>query len=322
VAICGNKDGIVQVSDGSSQLLSESAKEWFKDEIDLEATGTQQECFAVEWQDEAQYILFFRSQDNPWGRGCDKALVWHYLTGKFSYYRFLNAFLSGEVIKDDDGTDIIALGDIWGYVWQFPFADTDGAAEGATVTGTVTAYEEGVGSPGICVLTDDNAVFPTFGLGLAGVPVYIPSINEWVIIASNTATELFLEECFDVAPAVGATYYLGPIEFWYKTGWMDFATIARVKYLDSAFLVHDRDEDSVLTFRVYKDMAAQAESLVDATTGDDAGSLSLDDVTHEQKIRIGGVQFKHVAIELYDFRPANPISVWDLSFKLRGQDPS
>jgi len=319
--IGGCKRGIIRVG-GGVDIISIDAEQWFVNEIDLEATGTQQEAFAVEWSEQQQYILFFRSKDNPWGVGCDKALVWNYMTGKFSYYRFMTAFLSGETMKDDDGKDTIVLGDIWGYIWQFPFANTDGAAEGSTVTGTVTEYESGVGSPGICILTDDNASFPTYGLGLAGVPVYVVELDQWVIIAANTATQLFLEECFETAPAVGMTYHLGPIEFRYKTGWMDFGTIARVKYMDSVFVVHEEDEGSQVRFRDYVDFSDQRRDLRDNRTGENPGVIDLGANNQEKKIQLGGQQFKHMAIEFVSFLPRNPVTIFDLAFKLRAQDMS
>lgn len=319
--IGAGKRGIIDVA-GGAQLVSVDAEEWFTGEIDLEQTGTLQECFAVEYAPHQQYILFFRSKDNPWGAGCDKALVWHYLTGKLSWYRFLNAFLCGEVVKNTEGKDIIVLGDIWGYVWEFPYASTDGAAEGATVSGTVTEYETGIGSPGACVLTDENAAYPTYGLGLAGVPVYIPALDEYVIIAANTETELFLEECFSGQVTAGMTYHLGPIEFQYKTGWMDFGTIARVKYMPSAFLVHDRDEGSQVQFRPYIDFSDTPMELEDARTGQNERIVDLGDATREQKLNVGGAQFKHMAVEFYSFLPKNPISIWDLSFKCRAQEMS
>jgi hypothetical protein len=319
--IGGSKRGIIQVAGGVT-LVSVDAEEWFLQTIALDSIGTQQEAFAVEWADHQQYILFFRSIYNPWGYGCDFALVWNYRTGKLSWYRFLTAFLCGENLKDDDGSDVIVLGDIWGYVWEFPYGNTDGAAEGATVTGTVTDYETGIGSPGICVLTDENASFPTYGLGLAGVPIYIPAINEYVIIAANTATQLFLEECFETNPRAGMTYHLGPIEFRYKTGWMDFGSIARVKYMPSAFLVHEENDGSTVEFRQYLDFSDNFRLIRDGRENEDERIVDLGDNSHEQKVNVGGQQFKHLAIEFYRFLPRNPISLYDVAYKVRAQDMS
>jgi len=320
--IGGSKRGIIAVG-GGVETVSYDAEPWFTEQIALDDNGTQQEAFAVEWPEQQQYILFFRSNDNPWGTGCDKALVWHYLTGKFSYYRFLTAFLCGENFKDTDGADIIVLGDIWGYVWEFPSGHSDGPPEGIPLVGSVTDYEAGVGSPGTCILVDDNANFPTYGLGLAGVPVYIPHLDEWVIIASNTATELFLEECFDVAPTPGMVYYLGPIEFWYKTGWLDFGTVARVKKMESAFLVHGINEGSRVQFRPYINFSDAPTGLRDnVNSSRNEGDVDLGDETAEQKIMVGGLQFKHLALEFYSFLPSNPVSVFDVAYKLRAQDMS
>lgn len=322
--IGGTKDGILQVNDGGSQLVSEDAKDWFRDEIVLDANGTQQEAFAVEWAERGQYILFFRSVDNPWGVGCDKALVWHYLTGRLTWYRFLTAFMSGAVVKDTDGKNVVVLGDIWGYVWQFPWGNTDGAAEGATVSGIVDHYETGVGSPGVCVVVDEDAHFPTYGLGLAGVPIYIyegTGAGEWSIIAANTETELFLHECFATNLDSTSRYYLGPIEFQYKTGDMDFGTIARVKYAESAFVVHEREQSSRVHFRPYINLEETPTELVDERAEQDYGDIDLS-AAYEQKVHLGGLQFKHLAVEFYSFLPKNPVSIFDLSFKLRAQDMS
>jgi len=317
-AIGASKHGIIQAGGG---LLSGDAQDWFEANLALDGNGTQQTCFAVDWVQRNQYLLFFKSTEAV--MGCDKALVWHYDSGKLTWYKFLTEFLCGEIVKDTDGTDFIALGDVNGYVWQFPYGDIDGGYAGATLSGTVTSYLAGIASPGICALVDDNAHFPTTGLGLAGVPVYIydgTGSGQWAIIISNTETQL-LVECFGVDLDTTSRYYIGPIEFWYKTGWMDLATIARVKYAEALFLVHDVDESDV-ELRPYINFEATPHDLVDERTNEDFGLVDLSVSTGEQKIPLGGLQFKHLALEWYSFKPNNPISLFDMALMARPQDPS
>jgi hypothetical protein len=39
-------------------------------------------------------------------------------------------------------------------------------------------------------------------------------------------------------------------------------------------------------------------------------------------VTVGGQQFKHLAIEFYRFLPRNPVSIYDLAYKIRAQDMS
>ena len=132
------KDGIAQIPGGSARVISQDALDWWRAEISLAGNGEQQFCFSVVWPQKQQYLAFIKSNDAQ--VGADKVLVWHYGTNRYTTYEFLTEFTCGELVKDSDGNDIIVLGDVNGFVWEFPFGDIDGAPANSTLIGNVDQY--------------------------------------------------------------------------------------------------------------------------------------------------------------------------------------
>jgi hypothetical protein len=309
------REGIVQVTSGGVRMVSGAVQDWLKSEIALDDNGTLQMCFAVHYPAKRQYIVFVKTVDAV--IGCDKAIVWHYDSNKFSVYRFLQEFSAGELVKGPDGTDTIVLGDVNGYCWEFGVGDIDGAPAGSTLSGTVKAYTQSM-SPG-CVIWDSHAVFPTVDLGLAGVPVYIydgTGKGQWGIITSNGSDTLYFQECFDTPLDATSKYYIGPILANYKTGWMDFGTVMRVKHAVNAELIFEVVDDSELTFRMYKDFAGTPPNLVDEKMVEDYGQIDMGKVNGRTRVKLGGVDGVHLAWEIEDLQPNNPFSLYDVALNV------
>jgi hypothetical protein len=271
-----------------------------------------------------QYICFFPGPDSV--LGCELAIVYHTLTGKWSWYRFLTEFTCAELVQDSDGNEAIVLGDRWGYVWEYPFGDIDGAPVGSTLAGNVDSYHI-ESSPG-CWLEDLDAHFPTVGLGLAGVPIYIyegTGAGQYGIVGGNSETMIWLMECFDIPLDTTSRYYLGPIIADYKSGWHDFGAIDRAKRLMYANLVFEQN-DSDLRFEVYGDFDEDPEDLTDrnprvATADREDYSIvemNGDDEDSEhprgrKRVKLGGIRKTHFAWEVLDYKPNNPWKLYDLS---------
>jgi len=310
------KEGIAQVLGGTARVVSHDATEWWKAELQLAGNGEQQFCFSVLWPAKQQYLAFIKSNDAQ--VGADKALVWHYATNRFTTYEFLTEFVCGELVKDSDGEDIIVLGDVNGYVWEFPYGDIDGAPVNSTLVGNVDEYITGLGSPDYCAIVDTDAQFPTSGLGLAGVPLYIYSgkgAGQSVIIIDNTTDTLFIP-CFDIAPDETSRYYIGTILALYRTGWEDFGTLAQVKRATEAFTTFRQEDHSDLRFRVYKDFEATAPDMVDERLSVDLGLLDLTIEESRMRVKTGGIQGMHLAWEVEDGKPDNPFSLYDVALRL------
>lgn len=305
--------GIIAVAGNGVQLVSGNAQDWFRDELDFEADGTQQACFAVHWAAKKQYILFLKSKDAI--LGCDKALVYHYQDRKFSTFEFQTEFTCGSLVKDANGDDVIVLGDVNGYVWQFPYGDIDGAPAGIGLEGTVDAYNPVAPYR----ITDNDASFPMAGLGLAGIPVYIyegTGAGQSNIVTSNTGTMLVFGNAFAVPLDATSKYRIGAIVAEYRTGWQDFGSVARVKKVFFAHLVFEQQAASRLRLKVYKDFdAANPPDLVDNRTQVDAGDISLNEANGRKRVDIGGIEGVHLGWGISDDRPNNPFSLYDLALR-------
>jgi hypothetical protein len=311
-----SKNGIAQVVGGSARIVSRDAADWWVGALDLTGDGIQRMCFSLVNEAKGQLIQFVKSAEAA--LGADKALVWHYQTQRFTTFEFLTEFSCGAIVKDADGKDILVLGDIHGFVWEFDWGDIDGAPVNSTLSGTVDMYHTGLGSPGYCGFTDLDALFPTSGLGLAGVPFYIHAgtgAGQSGIILGNTEDTVYFE-CLAVALDATSQYYIGPIQMLYRTGWTDFGTLRQVKHAINAHMVFERHPDSDLRFKVYKDFSLDAPNLVDERTGTDHGLVSMAAETRRRDIRLGGIDGTHLAWEISDDKPNNPVSVIDLVLEL------
>lgn len=322
-----SRDGVVAAQpEAAVKMVSRPLGTWVNDNLRLDANGTQQMAFSVVWKENGQFMCNFPGQDSV--LGCNLAAINHYLERKWSTFEWHNEFTVGENVVNLDGKEVVVFGDRLGYLWEYPYLDNDGSPENSTVSGTVTAYFEEV-SPG-CILYDENARYVTEGLGLAGIPIYIHTgtgLGQWAIIAGNDATTLWLEDCFDVALDETSEYYIGSIEAQYKSGWADFGTVDREKRMMYANLVYEKNP-SDLEFRMYGDFSDTEEDLRDKnwressnTDREDASDVNMNgdetDAEHQRgrtRVKLGGVRKTHLAWELYDDRPNNPWSIYDLSF--------
>ena len=313
------KEGIAQVLGGTARVISHDATEWWKAELLLAGNGEQQFCFSVVWPAKQQYLAFIKSTDAQ--IGSDKVLVWHYATNRFTTYEFLTEFVCGELVKGADGEDIIVLGDVNGFVWEFPFGDIDGAPVNSTLIGNVDEYLTGIGSPDYCAIIDYDAQFPTSGLGLAGVPLFIyegTGAGQSTIIVGNTEDTLFFE-CFAIALDATSRYYIGPISAIYRTGWEDFGTLAQTKRVTEAFTAFRREAASDLRFQVYKNFILTGDdvpSFIDEASGEDYGLIDLTEEESRYRVPVAGVNGQHLAWEISDPKPNNPFSLYDVALRL------
>jgi hypothetical protein len=330
-AVCQERNGVVSISN--------ELGDYIKDNLLLDSNGTQQMACAVHLSRRGQYICFFPDKDavnygdadHPM-YACNQAVVWHYLDNKFSIWKFDVPITCAEIGKDTDGEEVVILGDANGYVWEFPYGDLDGPPAGSTYSGTVTQYVDA--TP--CAIVDDDAVFPTSGLGLAGMAVYIyegTGAGQVALIDTNGSDMLILRDCFETPPDETSKYYIGSIRARYKTGWMDYGTVDREKKLDYAHLIF-KQNDSELQFNVYEDFGATPVDLADKNprtpvadrTDHGLVNMSGDDTDSEhprgrKRIFLGGVRRTHVALELEDDRPNNPWTIYDLAVDVEMKEP-
>ena len=326
-----SKDGIVSiVPDGGVSLASRPLGTWVYDNLQLDPEGDQQMCMGALLKRRGQYIALMPGPDAE--LGCDHAVIYHYLEKKYTLFRFRTEFTAMTLIVNPTGEEVLVLGDRYGYLWEYPFGDLDGAPVNSTYSGTVDVYWA-IGSP-YCSISDADAQFPTTGLGLQGVPVYIHTgtgAGQWGIVAANTDTMLYLEDCFAVALDETSEYYVGNIEARYKSGWHDYGTINRVKLMMYSHLVFEKNA-SDLEFRMYGDFSATAENLEDKnyreTDPTDFGLVNMngDDTDAEnprgrKRIPLGGIRKTHLAWELYDNRPNNPWTIYDVAMDLGYKEP-
>jgi hypothetical protein len=324
VAYWMSKEGLVSVvPNGGLSLISRPLGTWVFDNLQLDDTGDQQLCMASLLRRKGQYICFMPGRDAE--LGCDYAVIWHYLEKKFSIFKFGTEFTAVGKLVDSDGDERTILGDRYGYLWEYPFGCMDGVPENSTNSGTVDAYH--ASSSPYCAITDDDARFPTYGLGLAGVPVYIHSgtgAGQWGIVAANSETILYLEDCFEVPLDATSQYWLGSWETRYKSGWSDFGTVARVKRAMYAHLVFEQSESTV-DLRMYGDFSATPEDLTDKdyrqADPTDHGEVSLDEDDGRKRVTLGGIRKTHLAWELYDHRPCNPWSIYDFGLDIEFKEP-
>ena len=326
-------EGLVQANGESVRLVSRDMGDYFRDNLRLDATGDQQMACAVEFRRKGQYICFFPDRDSV--LGCNRAVVWHFREQKFSIYTFGTEFSCAETVKNLAGEEIAVLGDVLGYLWEFPSGKADGPGDNlnTTIEGAVDEYGEG--SP--CYLFDADAMFVPSGLGLAGMPIYIyegTGAGQVGVIAGNTADTLFLEECFETPLDETSRYYIGGIHARYRSGWLDFGTVDRAKMLQYAHLVFEKQAAGELRFNFYEDFGTTPTDLRDTNfrtpveDREDAGLVPLadddEDTAHPRgrhRIPLGGVRRTHVAWELVDDRPRNPWSIYDVAFDFQFKEP-
>ena len=313
-----SKKGLIT---GGSALVPSFSKvfDYFINNLDLDIDGTQQMCFSVNYIDKKQLLVFIKCQDDLFG--CSRALVWHYGQDKWTIFEFNTEFTCGELVKDTNGVIKIVLGDVNGYVWEYPFGDIDGAPINSTLEGGVDAYTDGLASPFCAAIFDADAQFPTSGLGLAGVPIYVyegTGEGQNNIISYNAGDTLFFEDCFVTPLDETSKYKIGRIEAQYKTGWMDFGTVARIKDFKYYHVVHEK-ENAVLQFKIYKDFGTLPTELEDERTNENFGEINLNLVGRQRK-PAGGIRAHHIAWELFDDNPNNPFHIYDVAFDYRFGD--
>lgn len=314
VAVWASNHGIVQVTSGV-RLISDKLANWFKENVYLDVNGTQQMCFAVHYAVAGQYILFVRTNNDT--IGCSKAVVWHYKTGKFAIWEFNKEFTCGTVIKKADGQDEIHLGDAYGYIWKFPDGNIDGAPINGTLEGTVDNY----GDVSPCFIYDADAHFVDTGLGLAGVPIYIyegTGAGQWNVIADNDGDTLVFDQCWDTPLDSTSRYRIGAIIAQYKTGWLDFGTLARIKDFKYYHTVFEKENSEILV-RFYKEFETAPVDMIDAQTNEDASEVDLSTDGRKRK-PMGGIRTHHLAWELYDEQVNNPFKIFDIGFDYRFGD--
>jgi hypothetical protein len=132
---------------------------------------------------------------------------------------------------------------------------------------------------------------------------------------------------------LSTAYYIGAIVAKYRTGWMDFGTIARIKRVMYGELVYEQS-DSILNFRMYGDFSDVPADLRDTnprtpvTQRVDHGIIDMsgddEDSAHPRgrtRVPLGGIRRTHVAWELYDERPRNPWTLYDVGLDMNfGED--
>jgi len=125
-----------------------------------------------------------------------------------------------------DDNEYALLGAKGGFVYRLFSGNTDGmpvyqASEttySGTVTGNATAF-----------IVDGSATFPTTDHGLAGCKVLVASSagDQERTIIGNTATTLYLDSA--LSPSITGTYYVGAIDWYWESRWIDFGDMFDIK---------------------------------------------------------------------------------------------
>ena len=127
--------------------------------------------------------------------------------------------------------EIALLGTKGGFVYRLFTGNTDGMP----IYGDAeTTYSGSVTSNATATITDGAATFPTTNNGLAGCKVLVAASagNQERTILSNTGTSLFLDSPF--SPSITGTYYVGAIDWYWESRWLELgdpAVVKRIMYL-------------------------------------------------------------------------------------------
>lgn len=140
-----------------------------------------------------------------------------------------------------------------GFVYRLFSGSGDGFTDqyGSRVTKSGTLS----GASGSSI-TDSSASFPTEGFGLAGTDVLCvdstTGAKQRRLILYNTATVLYLDQ--PILPAVTGTYYVGPIEWYWESRWMDMSDAFTVKrFYRFAMWLTENDPATTVTFKYKSD---------------------------------------------------------------------
>lgn len=155
-------------------------------------------------------------------------LAYHYLLG--TWLPPITGLEYGSLCQftDTDGALGLFYGDYWGRVYELFSGARDGPPSG-DVTATVTSSTNST-------VTCTGAAFYTTGSGLAGMPVAVKSpagVWQWRRIESNTADVITLDTTNDAEwttnPEAGWELYVGGIEWYWLTPFLDFRTPIQAK---------------------------------------------------------------------------------------------
>jgi hypothetical protein len=137
---------------------------------------------------------------------------------------------------------------------------------------------------------------PTVGDGLAGVEfVAVPTdttlATQKRLILYNTATELHLDG--PLLPAVTGTYYIGPIDWFWESRWMDMGD-AGINKKWHQLQAYCEENEATVTFK-YKTTKVEDWVTTTFSTADEFIKVLLEgDSRNGRKIK---VRFEHIATD-------------------------
>lgn len=277
-------------------------------------------------------------------RGCNLMLCWNVKDRNITLFEFCQEFQSMALAKDEDGNQIVYLGDVNGFVWAFDVGFTDGiGTPGATGTlrGTLTgggvdaetalSYAEDSSATfiqgGLLSLADGisgviGGLTPALagGLGMAGACIAVrrSRSDPWVTrtIWLSTENRIYVSPSWDstYTPEAGWEYMLGAIFFEAVFKPQNYGTDDYTKRNWKQVLIHEPESiNSELMVELLPDF-----SDVDQFEGDiisnDAGDLEgrtflMDQKFGKQVRRIEKVVHTYLGVRMTNFAPEEPIRI-------------
>lgn len=315
--------GIAVSNGGIPQIISDEIAPKF-DEIIRDSDGRVRTAFAVNWQDQRRYMLFYpRSTDTE---GCSAAIVVDYrqVPGeprfRFTFYTFEQEFRAGSIERHTSVSAGVTnyptypvLVDRYGFSWSFGIGDADGPQTG-TVSGTVTSAST---SPP--TFTDSSASFRTAGLGLNGVAVTFRRRSdgqEQTLIVSTTQSDtLSLRDAWDGwVPQSGDSYWVGQIDSFYETGDAPLGAIDRPKELDRLVVASEIQSTGELTADVYINQESSVQ-----TFPNEGNTLDMTD--GRQIVNLSGLRAFLVKLRFHNNRPNQPWKLRAAQINFEGDEP-
>lgn len=135
-------------------------------------------------------------------------------TRRWFFHTYFQGITASTVTQSSDGQVRALLGDENGYSW---FAGSNGSFDGVPPT-NATVVTVGTGPTATVIPVTGTTL--DIVTGLAGVILYDPATGLTGVVASNTSSVITLTAPgLTILPIVGASLYLGPIAFEYRSKW-------------------------------------------------------------------------------------------------------
>lgn len=237
--------GVVRRRAGQAlEIISNRIQSIFSDQDDANylrrdpITQMASRARGIDYQERDQYLLAYKSVNAK--MGCDVVLAYNYFFDSWDIFYLRSELLEWSWVVDDEGNRTLLFTDAYGVIHAWDRGHVDGAGDdrgAGMVDGQVV-------SATAASLTADaaNAVFPTAGLGLKGVTVYIasgPGAGQYRHIYRNSEATLYINEPWTVTPTSASRFEIGRIEFEWNGKDSDLGLPGRVKKMKFLNIDHD-----------------------------------------------------------------------------------